>query len=119
MKDKLFSRLCTGTTHLITTNLDNDDAIHARFVEHIQNEFTGQRREFLNFTNGFLFDTIRELLYVRRHRSNPFVSLVENLDGLENGVVRRASRAFEIRPDAANRGGPAVAPGDPWPECEQ
>ena len=80
MKERLIcTRLMGSTTHLITTNLDNDDGIHARFMEDIQHEFSGQDFEFLNFAEGFQFDAHRETLYVRRHLSNPFVSLVEKL----------------------------------------
>ena len=69
-----------GATHVITSNLDNDDALHSHFVENVQKEFSGQEFEFLNFTNGFLYDQEQERLYVRKHHSNPFVSLIEKTE---------------------------------------
>lgn len=69
-----------GVTHVITSNLDNDDALHAHFVENVQKEFSGQDFEFLNFSNGFLYDKEQERLYVRKHFSNPFVSLIERTE---------------------------------------
>jgi len=81
MKDSLFApHLRPGTTHLITSNLDNDDALHSHYVENVQKEFSAQDFEFLNFTRGFLFDREKERLFVRKHLSNPFVSLVERFE---------------------------------------
>ncbi|MGA9120175.1 MAG: glycosyltransferase [Bacteroidota bacterium] len=79
-KSLLFPRVSPGTTHLISTNLDNDDALHARYVETVQKEFSGQDFEFVNFTNGYVFDRERERLYLRSHHSNPFASLLERLE---------------------------------------
>jgi hypothetical protein len=65
-------------SHLITTRLDNDDAISRTFVETIQQNFRGQEYEFLNFTNGLIWKDgeIRS----GRHSSNAFISLVENAE---------------------------------------
>ncbi len=65
-----------GTTHLISTRLDNDDAICRTFVESVQSHFRGQAFEFLNFTNGYVWcdGSIR----AAQHGSNPFISLVES-----------------------------------------
>jgi hypothetical protein len=56
------AELARGHSHLITTRLDNDDAISRTFVETIQQNFRGQEYEFLNFT------------------SNAFISLVESVE---------------------------------------
>src|SRR5260370_15472879 len=73
MVQAAISELATGFTHLITTRLDNDDAIVKTFVETIQNRFTGQAFEFLNFTNGYIWKQGK--LYSGRHTTNAFISL--------------------------------------------
>jgi hypothetical protein len=70
--------LVRGYSHVITTRLDNDDAICRTFVETLQQNFTGQDFEFLNFTNGYIRE--RDRLYRGRHESNPFISLVERTE---------------------------------------
>jgi hypothetical protein len=70
--------LARGHSHLITSRLDNDDAICRTFVESIQHRFRSQPFEFLNFTNGYIMDTSAGgRIWLGRHSSNAFVSLVE------------------------------------------
>ena len=73
------AELARGYSHLITTRLDNDDAICRTFVESVQRCFNGQSFEFLNFTNGYVWQEGR--IWSARHCSNPFMSLIE---GTEN-----------------------------------
>lgn len=62
---------------LLTTRLDNDDAIASDFVERIQKE-AGSREDgtVLNFTRGLALS--RGKLYSAIDTSNPFTSLVES-----------------------------------------
>jgi hypothetical protein len=69
--------LDSDASHLITTTLDNDDAIATDLVAHIQDEFRGQKFEFINFTNGYRLDLLRTKLYRHRVATNPFISLIE------------------------------------------
>jgi hypothetical protein len=78
MVQATISDLVQGFTHIITTRLDNDDAISRTFVETIQQQFTGQEFEFLNFTNGYIWR--KGHLYRGENRSNPFISLVERAE---------------------------------------
>ncbi len=65
----------TKTKYIITTNLDNDDAISKDFVEIIQKQFHQQEFEFLNFPYGYM---LRENgLFLREFLSSPFISLIE------------------------------------------
>jgi hypothetical protein len=64
---------------LITTRLDNDDAIIRNFIELIQLQFKGQSCEFINFTQGYCLHNRK--LYKMEDSSNPFISLIECLDG--------------------------------------
>jgi hypothetical protein len=71
--------LVRGRSHLITSRLDNDDAICRTFVESVQQRFRGQNFEFLNFTNGYILDTGQHgRIWSGRHCSNAFISLVES-----------------------------------------
>jgi Putative rhamnosyl transferase len=65
------------SSHLITTRLDNDDAITQNFVELIQLEFRTQDCEFINFTQGYCLHNHK--LYQVEDRSNAFISLIEFL----------------------------------------
>lgn len=72
---------------LLTTRLDNDDAIASDFVERLRNSAmaAGQRTTAFNFTNGFVVADGR--VYALTHRSNAFVSLLEPRDGSERTVM--------------------------------
>jgi hypothetical protein len=72
---KAVSPLIAGCEHVITTRLDNDDAICRDFVAVIQDHFAAQKFTFLNFTHGYVWH--RNDLYRVRHLSNSFISLVE------------------------------------------
>lgn len=65
--------------YLITTRLDNDDAIGRDHLRLVQLEFKRQDREFLLFPMGL--QLYREKLYYCYWKSNPFLSLVERVKG--------------------------------------
>jgi Putative rhamnosyl transferase len=68
----------TKPKYIITTNLDNDDAISKDFIEIIQKQFHQQEFEFLNFPYGYM---LRENgLFLREFLSSPFISLIEKSD---------------------------------------
>jgi hypothetical protein len=90
--------LTEGYEYLITTRLDNDDAICRNFVEVLQSRFASQRFEFLNFTNGYVWH--RNRAYRTQHSSNAFISLVERngkFSTVFNGDHRYLSRLGTIR----------------------
>ena len=65
------------SSHLITTRLDNDDAICKDFVHTVQLNFRHQDFEFINFTYGFVWNNHN--VYLSRQKSNPFISLIESV----------------------------------------
>lgn len=69
-----------GSTHLITTTLDNDDAPAREYTARIQAEFRGQRFELVNFPHGLRLDTRRRKLYACTIPTNPFISLIERIE---------------------------------------
>jgi hypothetical protein len=62
-------------THIITSRVDNDDALGATFLRAVQNEFRAQDGEFINFDLGF--QMCKNKTYRASHSSNPFCSLIE------------------------------------------
>jgi hypothetical protein len=61
--------------YLITTRLDNDDAICREFIQLVQDCFNKQEMEFLSFINGYILNNFK--LYAFQYPNNPFTSLVE------------------------------------------
>jgi len=72
-----------NTPYLITTRIDNDDAISRRHLWHVQRAFRGQEREFIAFPFGL--QLFRGHLYSVYYPHNPFLSLIERVG--ENGSV--------------------------------
>lgn len=60
---------------VITSRLDNDDAISRDFIERVQENFNGQELEFINFLFGYSFK--RGRVYRVKFTSNSFISLIE------------------------------------------
>jgi hypothetical protein len=67
------------TTHLITTTLDNDDALARDFVAQVQKQFAAQRFELVNFLHGLRYDLLAQKLYACELEANPFISLIEQV----------------------------------------
>jgi len=61
--------------YLITTWLDNDDAIHKDYVQLIQSNFNQQDLETINFIFGYQFANSK--LYLDFEFANHFISLIE------------------------------------------
>lgn len=66
-----------STPYLITTRLDNDDALASGHLAIVQSEFRGQEREFIEFPVGI--QSFRGHLYNVYWHSNPFLSLIESV----------------------------------------
>lgn len=62
-------------THLVTTRVDNDDAVSIDFMEQIQRHAHVRDLEFVNLIDGAQMSTGG--VYRRPYTSNPFISLVE------------------------------------------
>jgi hypothetical protein len=80
MKRDLIMEHVGGAHHLITTTLDNDDALGSQYVEIVQQHFSGQQFEFVNFANGYVLDHMNNKLYRKRDESSPFISLIEKVE---------------------------------------
>ncbi|MDP9980805.1 hypothetical protein J2W14_000181 [Pseudarthrobacter oxydans] len=73
-------RAVTGATRqiLITTNLDNDDALAADFIERLQKTPAGLARAAVYFVNGLVLSG--DALYMNRDSTNAFCSVMETWD---------------------------------------
>jgi hypothetical protein len=82
--DQVISRLVAesglaSAPHLITTRVDNDDALGRNHLAQVQRAFRGQEREFVSFPFGLQW--FRGHLYNVYWPSNPFLSLIERVKG--------------------------------------
>ena len=73
----VFAHLPQEVEFLITTRLDNDDAVSNDFIQVIQRNFQDQSLEFINLPNGYVWSQGK--LYSFRYLKNPFMSLVERI----------------------------------------
>jgi hypothetical protein len=76
MRETLAGRVPSDATHLVTTRLDNDDAVAESFLARVQLAAVHQPRPaFLNMAFGYQWQDGR--FYYSIQRSNPFLSYVE------------------------------------------
>jgi hypothetical protein len=68
-----------SSPYLISTRLDNDDAISTTHLASVQAAFRQQHRQFLTFPFGL--QSFRDHLYTVYWPSNPFLSLIEKVGG--------------------------------------
>jgi hypothetical protein len=80
IREAVRTRLGPGATHVITSRLDNDDAISRDYVAQVQATCGGGDAEVVNHAAGYCWH--RGRIYLRRVPHGPFVSLVERVEGL-------------------------------------
>lgn len=91
-------RVRTSTPYVITTRVDNDDAIADDFIATIQSQFAEQELELVNLVNGAQYSKRR--VYLRPYTRNPFISLVERVGpgGPRTVFVRRHYELDQVGP---------------------
>jgi hypothetical protein len=70
----------SGTTHLVTTTLDSDDALARSFVGQVHSHARPVDFELINFVEGLRLVERTGTLYHCQLRSNPFITAVEKLE---------------------------------------
>lgn len=65
----------TNSPYILTTRVDNDDAVARDFIQAIQACFQHQDFEFINLVNGAQYADGKA--YLRPYTKNPFLSLIE------------------------------------------
>lgn len=79
-----------GTTHIITSRLDNDDAIHKDYINKIQDCFSDQDFCIIDIIYGYVYSIRpKRELAIRRKYSNPFISLIESSDNFVTILSRK------------------------------
>ena len=66
--------------YVLTTRLDNDDAIHIEMIETLQSCFP-KKNCYINFPYGYLYDTRDEKTYLLRRNNTHFVTRIESTKG--------------------------------------
>jgi Putative rhamnosyl transferase len=94
-----------GADRLVTTRLDNDDAIGRDFVARVQAAARPGTREFLNLPVGYVWH--RGRLYRHEHPSNAFISLSEPAAGFRSVWASQHDEAGRVAPVHQVAGGPA------------
>jgi hypothetical protein len=70
--------------YIITTRIDNDDAFHSQAISTIQKYFDPRHRTIIDLEKGYCLSIQPLLLYKLNKKSNPFVSLIEDVREVEN-----------------------------------
>lgn len=82
--DNIINRIIAKTKEssdfLITSRLDNDDALSRDYVQTVLDNFRKQKRSFLNFNKGYVLDIENNSLYIYNHYSNAFITLIEKTE---------------------------------------
>jgi Putative rhamnosyl transferase len=94
-----------GAERLLTTRLDNDDALARDAVERLQAAIRPGPREFLNFPDGYVWH--RGRLYAHSHPSNAFLSLSEPAAGFRSAWADPHEEAARVAPVRQLPGEPA------------
>lgn len=103
MARPVLERLEPDTELLVTTRLDNDDALHEDALAEVRRRVRPGRREFLNLRLGYVTDG--RAARVTSHKYSPFTTLVEPRGaselrtvhcGLRHGRVRRFAPVRQI-----------------------
>jgi Putative rhamnosyl transferase len=81
---------------LVTTRLDNDDAIARDFVARVRSAVRPGVREFLNLPAGYVWH--RGRLYRHQHRANAFITLAERTEGFRSVWANQHEEAPKIAP---------------------
>lgn len=93
--DEISKELSNDSNFIITTRLDNDDAIHKDFVATIQQSFQPKNGLLIDAVDGYQMTIKNELAEVRemRLRFNPFMSLVEDKNDFET-ILSKSHNEF-------------------------
>ncbi|MDT0687444.1 glycosyltransferase [Autumnicola psychrophila] len=90
LKNHIIGSIDEWDSSVITSRLDNDDALHKDFIDTIQNLAQGQKRVIIDVIRGYQMNTGKQPFEIRKHFKyyNPFISLVESVENLK-GVYSR------------------------------
>lgn len=74
----IVSKMSQGKNHIISTRIDNDDAIHKDFISEIQSQFNSQKYLVIDVIKGYSLQIKPQIMLGKKeHIFNPFLSLIE------------------------------------------
>lgn len=90
LKQFIHQTLDPGDDFIITSRLDNDDAIHQEFVSTIQNLAIKKHETVIDLRKGYQMNLSNNSVEYRKFDNpfNPFISLVERSDKFDTVVAR-------------------------------
>lgn len=88
MEDLRSYAKASGTEFVITSRLDNDDAIGTEYIARVQAAFVPENGILLNFLGGIYYDPVRRVAAHHRYKlNNSFTSLIERISPSEPPVT--------------------------------
>ena len=96
-------RFRTAAPYLLTTRLDNDDAIAKSYFSELRDYLEPTHRNWINFDHGLQVDQMG--LYQIRRRSNAFISLLERDAEPQTVMCTKHSYARSVAPIKHIKGG--------------
>jgi hypothetical protein len=99
VRELLRLHMTKGSEYLITSRLDNDDAICKNYIQMVQDNFKKQEVEGINFLYGY--QLYQGKLYLDFSMGNHFISLIEkyeenNEDSWKTVFCRHHSNLYEV-----------------------
>jgi hypothetical protein len=98
IKDSVRSRLSLADKYVITTRIDNDDAIHRDFILEVQRLFNGQNNCFIQFLYGYQWNVAYCMLqkFYQLH-GNHFSSRIEKVEkGVDTVITVDNTKISEV-----------------------
>ena len=98
LKSAIRAQVPQSYTHLITTRIDNDDAISKDFIQHVQDCFSRQDSQGIIFPIGYQFHD--GCLYLEYSKGNHFSSLIESyrFDDIKTVFAKSHSLLYLVAP---------------------
>lgn len=79
LKEEITAHLSPEKTHVITSRLDNDDALHEEYMDEVQKMFNHQDGLYIDIRCGYSLQVKPDVLLARIDKvMNPFASLIES-----------------------------------------
>ncbi|RCW27029.1 glycosyltransferase [Marinilabilia salmonicolor] len=66
--------------YIITSRLDNDDAISPQYIELIQQNFKEKHGKFINFQQGLCYSIEKQIFSAYTYNNSPFLSKIERVN---------------------------------------
>jgi Putative rhamnosyl transferase len=83
-------RIKPGNQWVMTTRLDNDDALHRNAIEIIQQNFIEKDKFLISLASGYVLDVERNVLAHYFYPMSPFISLIEAISNEPVGIFAKS-----------------------------